>query len=135
MSLEASTYTKNRIANAELGAAAYTPPANIYIRLFSDVVSLAGVGDELDVDGYAAKQVANNTTNFPTTTTGSKANAVQIECAPLDEDSGDIQSIGIFDAATGGNLLYRKDFSSSPINIASGYFLVIPVGDLTLAAS
>jgi hypothetical protein len=135
MSLEASKFTTARIANMEFGGTAYTPAANLYIRLFSDLVTLDGVGTEITTDGYAPKQVANSLTNFPTTTNGVKQNALQIEMEPLEADSPEIVSVGIFDAASGGNLLYRKDYSSNPFVISGTYFLVLAPGDLSLSFS
>lgn len=131
MALEASNFTKSRIANKEFGGTAYTPAETLIIKLFTDLISLDGVGTELDAAGYEPLEVENDLTNFPTTTTGVKENAVQLEMAVLTETSDEILSAGIFDEDD--NLLYRKSFVSSPITIAATYGLVFAPGDISLS--
>ena len=129
--LEASNYTKNRIANSEFGGTAYTPAETLVVKLFSDLVSLDGLGTEITTDGYAPIEIENNLTNFPTATDGSKENAVQFESEPFEADSPEIVSLGIFDETD--NLLYRKSFAGSPFVISDTYFFTISVGDLSLS--
>lgn len=128
--LEASNFTKNRIANAEFGGTAYTPATALVIKLFSDLISLDGAGTEITTAGYLPLSIANNLTNFPTTSEGVKENAVQFEMEPLEADSPEIVSIGIFDEDD--NLLYRKSFASAPFVIQDTFFLNIAPGDLKL---
>ncbi len=55
-----------------LGAAAYTPPATVYLALYSAVPSDTGGGTELTAGtapGYARIAITNNMTNFPAATT------------------------------------------------------------------
>lgn len=117
----------------EFGGTAYTPATTLVIKLFSDLVSLDGTGDEITTAGYAMLSIINNLTNFPTTTTGVKENAVQFEMEPFEADSPEIVSIGIFDEDD--NLLYRKSFASSPITIEATYFLTFAAGDIRLEFS
>ncbi|HEX8288021.1 MAG TPA: hypothetical protein VF556_08500 [Pyrinomonadaceae bacterium] len=130
MALEASIFTKARIANSEFGATAYTPAETLVVKLFSDLVSLDGIGDEITTAGYIPLSIENNLTNFPTATSGVKENAVQFEMEPFEADSPEIVSIGIFDEDD--NLLYRKSFASSPITINATYFLTFAPSDIRL---
>jgi hypothetical protein len=132
MSLEASTYEKNQIANSVFGGAAYTPAETFTLKLFSNTVSLAGVGTEISTAGYAAKTIPNDTTNFPTTTDGTKENALQIDMDPLTADSPEIVSAGLFDED--GNLRYRKVFAV-PFVIENGQYYSLAAGDLSLQIS
>lgn len=130
MALEASTYEKNAIANAVFGATDYPEVVTWTLKLFSNTVSLAGVGTELTTAGYAPKTIPNNTTNFPTTTDGTKANALQIDMTTLTADSPEIVSAGLFDQA--GNLRYRKVFAA-PFEIENGQYYSLAPGDLTFS--
>ena len=130
MALEASNFTRARIANQEFGGTAYTPAETLVVKLFSDLVSLDGAGTEITTAGYIPLSITNNLTNFPTTANGVKENAVQFEMEPFEADSPEIVSIGIFDEDD--NLLYRKSFASAPFVIQDTYFLTIAAGDLKL---
>jgi len=130
MALETSNFTKARIANLEFGGTAYAPAETLVVKLFSDLVSLDGIGDEITTAGYAPLSIENNLTNFPTAMGGAKENAVQLEMEPFEADSPEIVSIGIFDEDD--NLLYRKSFAGAPFVIQDTYFLTIAPGDLKL---
>jgi hypothetical protein len=132
MALEASTYEKNAIANAVFGGVSYPDAVTFTLKLFSDTVSLAGVGTEITTAGYADKDIPNNLANFPLTTTGEKENALQIDMDPLTADSPEIVSAGLFDED--GNLRYRKVFAV-PFVIENGQFYSLAAGDLTLSIS
>lgn len=127
--LEASNYTKNKIANAEFGGTYLSPTDTFFIKLFTTTLSLDGVGTEVVSAGYEPLEVENDLTNFPTTVDGTKANAVALQMSTFEEDSDEILAIGFFDADD--NLLYRKNFSSSPIIIENGYYLRFEIGDIT----
>ncbi|MCD9186695.1 MAG: hypothetical protein LUM44_09690 [Pyrinomonadaceae bacterium] len=129
---QASIFTKSKIANAEFGATAYTPADTLVIKLFTTTLDLNGTGTELVATGYEPLEIANNLTNFPTTTTGIKTNGVNFEMSMLEEDSDEIAAIGIFDDAD--NLLYRKNVDT-PFVIENGQYLNFAPGDITLTVS
>jgi hypothetical protein len=56
-------------------------------------------GDELIGGGYARATLANNLTNFPTTTTGEKANLSVVSFGTATADWLPVEQIKIFDAA------------------------------------
>jgi len=130
--LEASTFEKAAIANSVFGGTTYPDAVTFTLKLFSNTVSLAGVGDEIATAGYAPLAITNNLTNFPTTTTGAKANAVQLDMTTLTADSPEIVSAGLFDE--NGNLRYRKVFAA-PFSILNGQYYSLGIGDLTFSAS
>jgi hypothetical protein len=132
MSLEASTFEKNAIANAVFGGTAYEPATTWTLRLFSNAVSLAGVGTEISTAGYAAKTFPNNLTNFPVTLDGSKENALAIEMNALEASSPEIVSAGLFDED--GHLRYRKIFSV-PFTIENGQYYSLSPADLSFVVS
>lgn len=130
--LEASTYERAAIANAVFGGTAYPDAATYTLKLFSNAVSLAGVGTEITADGYEPLEITNNLVNFPSAADGEKENAVQLEMTTLAEDSAEIVSAGLFDE--NGNLRYCKVFDT-PFIIQSGQFYALAPGDLTIQIS
>jgi hypothetical protein len=108
-----SNYLENAILNHVLGRQTYTPPATVYVALFTAAPGEAGGGTEVSGGGYSRVAVANDTTNWPTTTSGQKSNANAITFPQATANWGTIVAWGLFDAATGGNLLYYGDVSPS----------------------
>lgn len=122
---EYSLLERNRIANNLFGG------VDFEIRAYSDIVSDTGTGGtEITVAGYSPIAVANDATNFPPATDGSRANAV--EFAKNFTAAATIVSIGIF-AAVSGDFLARK-ILDAPLTIAAGESFRFPVGSFTFAA-
>lgn len=74
-----SNALENSLLNHTFGGEVYTPSPTLYFGL--SVTDVAEDGTNLtEVSGisYARVAVTNNTTNFPTTTTGSKKNGTAI---------------------------------------------------------
>lgn len=116
-----SNYLDNKILNWILNAAAYTPPATLYIALFTVRPAADGTGGtEVTIGGnnYARAVVTANTTNFPTATAQTCPNGAAIVFnTPSGGGWGTITSFAIMDAATGGNYLYIGDLTT---NFAAG---------------
>jgi len=119
-----TTFLSNKILDHALRNTAYTPPATVYLGLFSVAPTDAGGGTELTGNAYARQAISfsaaagSATSNsaaidFPVATPGAWSAAV---------------AFGIFDAPTGGNLLYWGTLTS--VTIAANEFLRIPAGDL-----
>lgn len=128
MALEVSNFEKSRLANLVCGSGTYTKAVTFYVKAFYTTVDLDGVGDECDAAGYEAIEITNNSTNFPTTTTGIKSLAVSHSSPTFTEDSEDIVSFGLFDE--NDNMIGRKVLTS-PIIVENGQNLTIAVGDLS----
>ena len=63
--------------------------------------------------GYTRVSLANNATNFPPYANGLKTNATQVVW-PVCQTSWDgVVGLGIYDAATGGNLLFKIPFAAT----------------------
>lgn len=98
---------ESTILNMVFGGTAYTPPATLYVALFSAVTDAeAGTVTELSGSGYARVAVTNNVTNWPAASAGSKSNGTVITFPTATAAWLDTVSWGIYDAATAGNLLY-----------------------------
>jgi hypothetical protein len=111
-------YAEAAILNVLLRATAFTTPAAVYVALFTAAPGEAGGGTEVSGTAYARQAV---TFGAPTTsTTGSScANSADVTFPTAGSAWGTVTHFGIFDAASGGNLLYYSSLTSS-ITIASG---------------
>jgi len=125
-----SDYLENKILDFLLGGISYTPPATVYIALFTAAPTDAGGGTEVSGGGYARVAVANNTTNFPPASNGTKSNGTTITFPTATADWGTVVAVGIFDAATGGNLLFWANLTTSK-TIQNGDTAQFAVGSLT----
>ncbi len=101
-----SAYLQNAILDHVLGGPDFARPATVYLALFN-----AGLV-EVTGGSYARVAVANNPTNFPAAASGAKALATDQVFPTSTADWGNVMSMGIYDAASGGNLLYSQDLVS-----------------------
>ncbi len=98
-----STVNANAMLDFEYGNVSYTPPATYYIALYSVAPNAGGGGTEFTGGGYARVAVANNLTNFPAASGGSKTIGTAITFPTLTVDHPDAVAFGIFDASSAGN--------------------------------
>lgn len=101
-----SDYLENKILDHVLGGGDYTRPATVYVGLFTTAPSDTGGGTEVSGGSYARVAVTNNATNFPAASSGSKSNGTAITFPAATANWGTVVAFGIFDASSGGNLLY-----------------------------
>lgn len=124
-----TNYERNRILNSRYGGAAYTPPATVYMGLFTAAPSVSGGGTEISTGSYARVAVTNNSTNFPNAVAGVKSNGAAITFPTASGAQGTATHFGWFDASTSGNLL---DFATltTPKPIGAGDTPEFGVGQL-----
>lgn len=121
-----SDYLESKVVRHIIGAAAYTAPANIYLGLLtSDPTETGTAGTEMSggSPAYARKPIT-----WGTEANGTVANSVAVS---VNVPTGTATHWGLFDAVSGGNLLYSDSFES-PIATASGTPLVFAIGDITI---
>lgn len=120
-----SDYLESKVLRHIIGAAAYTAPASIYLGLLSSDPGETGGGTELSggSPAYARKPIT-----WGTESGGTVANSVAVS---VNVPTGTATHWGLFDAVSGGNLLYSDSFES-PIATASGTPLVFAIGDITI---
>lgn len=124
----ASNYFEQTFLNCFCGVSA-TAPQNLYLRLFSSNPTDSGLaGTEISYVGYQPQQI---TFSAPTTYSNGLAisNSAQIEFAQASEDVGNITHIGIFDSATGGNMLCYGELNEV-MNIKSGESPIFLAGEV-----
>lgn len=96
-----STSIANAVLDFMLGSGS---PATLYIAGFTTTPTAAGGGTEVTGGSYARVAVTNNSTNFPAASGASKSNGTAFTFPQATADQGLWKGMGIFDAASGGNL-------------------------------
>jgi len=124
-----SDFLELELLDHVLGNAAYTAPATVYIALYTVAPTDAGGGTEVSGGAYARKDMANNATNWPAAAAGEKSNGTVITFVTATANWGTIVAFGIFDAVSGGNLLYWGDLTVSKA-VNNGDTAEFPVGDI-----
>lgn len=132
-----SDYCEAATLNLWLGATAVTAPATVYIALSTAAYSDAATGSSMtEVSGgaYARVAVTNNTTNWPAatgTSPATKSNGTAFTFPTATASWGTILSFYIVDAASGGNVLYGGDLTTSKA-IASGDTATFAASSITV---
>lgn len=133
MQFIASNFTKSGIANNQFGGAAFATPATWVIKFFTNTLNAAGTGGiEIGADGYEPIEIPNNTTNFPSTTTGVKSNALLIESAEITEEA-EVRGIGLFDE--NDNFRYYANFTGDPLTIAANTKATFNIGQFSFTVT
>jgi len=114
-SAQASDFLENAFIDHVFRTRTWTKPAALWVALFTAAPSDAGGGTEVAGGGYARVNLPPSDTNWQNTqgnvsgnstgTTGLTSNAVAITFQTPTALWGAVTHFGIFDAATGGNLL------------------------------
>lgn len=126
-----SNYLENKLIDLIFRGGTFTTPAGLYVALFTAAPSDAGGGTEVTGGSYARVNLAPTATNWASTggattttnpsagTSGTTSNNVAIAFPTATADWGTATHVGIFDAATAGNLLFWGPLTTSQV-ISSG---------------
>lgn len=138
-----SDHLENKIIDWLLRGQAFTPPANCHIGLFTAAPTDAGGGTEVSGNGYSRASVASSLANWAGTqsagsttastgTGGQTSNNGAINFpTPTGAGWGLVTHFGIFDASTGGNLLFWGALTQSK-TINPGDAVSYAAGALTI---
>lgn len=128
----ASDYMEQALINHIFRGIPFAVPTSLYFALFSNSPEDDGSGTEISGNGYARVQVVCNTTNWMAPTwEGYTTNNVQIQFPIATASWGMINYLAIFDAASGGNMLYQGGLFLTP-TINTGDRFTFPVGYFSL---
>jgi hypothetical protein len=122
-----SDYFENKILDHMLRNQSFTPPSTVYVALYTTAPSDSGGGTEVSGGGYARQPVT-----FSAASDGSISNSEDITFPQATANWGTIVAVGLFDAATAGNLLWYGDLTQSK-TVNSGDIFKIPAGNLTVS--
>lgn len=120
-----TNFLETEILDHVFAGAAYTAPGTHYLGLFTAAPGEAGGGTELSGNAYVRKAVAFTTSGDTT------SNNAAIEFPTATGSWGTVTHVGVFDAASSGNLMAYATLSSSKA-IATGDVFRVPSGDLDI---
>lgn len=125
-----SDYLENAFLDHFLGTSSTSSPTTIYVALHTADPTDAGTGTEVSGSGYARQSIA-----FDAASSGTASNSSAIEFpAASGGDFGTITHIGIWDASTGGNLLFHSALTTSK-TIADGDIFKIAASGVDITAA
>lgn len=129
-------YLENKLLNLTFGAVTFAPATVLYIGLSSTAVDDAGGGITEPIgNGYARALVNNNTTNFPSTSSGTIANGTVVmfpQATGQWASGADLTHFFVADAPVGGNI-YAAGTLTTPKKFSNGDQPNFPVGSLTFS--
>tara|TARA_R110001632_G_scaffold103973_1_gene212789 strand:- start:356 stop:796 length:441 start_codon:yes stop_codon:yes gene_type:complete len=124
----ASDYTENLALKWILttdGPAASARPTAWYLGLYTTDPTDADTGTEVSGNGYTRESVAF------TVTTDTAENSATVTFGPATASWGTVTHVGVFDAVTGGELLFHGALTTSKA-IATDDSLQVTAGNLTI---
>ena len=122
--VEFSDYLENKIIDHMLRNQAFTPPATVYVALFTSATTDAGGGTEVSGGAYARQAVT-----LGAAAAGASSNSAAVTFPQATADWGTITHIAIMDASTGGNMLMHSILDASK-TINDGDTFKIEIDDL-----
>lgn len=126
-----SDFLENELLDHVFGNAAYTAPATLYFALFTAAPSDSGGGTEVTGGSYARVAKTNNATNFPAASGGLKSNGTAVNFGVASASWGTVTHVGVFDAASAGNLLVWGALTTSKV-IGNGDSAEFAIGEFDL---
>ena len=120
-----TNFLETEILDHVFAGAAYTAPSTKYIGLFTAAPGETGGGTEVSGSAYARQTMAFTTSGDTT------SNNAAVEFPTATGSWGTITHVGIFDAASSGNLMVYATLTASKA-IASGDVFRVPSGDLDI---
>jgi hypothetical protein len=114
---------ETRVLQWALTTGSPTRPTDWYIGLFTDDPTDAGTGTEVSGNAYSRTAVTF------TVSGDTASNSGAVEFPEATGSWGTITHMGIYDAATSGNLIAHAALTASKA-IASGDILRFPIGDI-----
>ena len=120
-----TNFLETEILDHVFAGAAYTAPTTKYIGLFTAAPGETGGGTEVSGNAYARQSMAFATSGDTT------SNNAAVEFPTATGSWGTITHVGIFDAATSGNLMVYATLTASK-TVASGDVFRVPSGDLDI---
>jgi predicted 2-oxoglutarate/Fe(II)-dependent dioxygenase YbiX len=124
-----SDYTENKVVDHTLGTTAWTMPAAVSLGLFTTNPNFetGASGTEASGGGYARLAIAFN----PSVGGATSNTASHVWTVGTDIAAGTYTGWGVFDAASGGNLLFGDTFGAGKVLTTAGDTLTFAIGAVT----
>jgi len=121
---EISDYLEDALLNHVLRNVALTSPTTVYLALFTSDPMDDGSGTEVSGSGYARQPIA-----FGAPSGGIVANTAAESFTASGGNFGTVSHAALFDAVTGGNLLFHTPLDASEV-VNDGGTLTFAIGDV-----
>lgn len=121
-------YLENKLLEGSLKATTYTAPGNVYMALFSTNCTKSTAGTELTGNGYARQLVS-----FGTAANGVIQATGNVTFSATGNTWPTVVNAGIYDANTGGNLMYYTTLN--PKTVEAGSSLQFDSTNITITIS
>ena len=102
-----SDFLETKVLEHVFGGSAYTAPTTLHIALYTAAPTDSGGGTEVNGGAYARQTATFNVSGNTAT------NAANVEYATATANYGTVVAMGIFDAASSGNLLAYGTLTTS----------------------
>ena len=123
-----TNYLEDAVLNHVLRNSSMASPATVYVGAFTSAPGEAGGGTEVSGNGYARQSVT-----FGAPSNGAVANSTTITFPTATPSAWGLITHGaIFDAASGGNMLYYGPLGSSK-QIDAGDALTFQIGQIIIS--
>jgi len=119
-------YLENKVLDHIFNNTSYTSPTATYIGLLTAAPTDSTSGTEMTNTGYSRQSISVGTSSAGTVTSDTAISWTNSSGGDWDT----ARALGIYDASTGGNLLFYKLISGR--NVKDGETLTIASGDLTV---
>ena len=126
---EFTDFMENKIIDHMLRAQSYTPPATVYVALFTSATDDAGGGTEVSGGAYARQAVT-----LAAASGGASENSADITFPTATANWGTITHLALMDALTGGNMLMHTPLDASK-TVNNGDTFKINAGDLDVTVA
>lgn len=129
-----SDWYANRILDHLFGNNSHTPPSTMYVALSTSAFQDSATGSDMNEvggGGYSRVAVENNSTNWPSASGQEKANGEVFTFPTATGNWGTVQSFYLCESATGGNVYYGADLTTSR-TIAEGDTASFAVGSIVI---
>lgn len=129
-----SDYLEAQLLSHVFRTGTYTKPATVYVALFTGAPSDSGGGTEVSGNAYARQPIVSADAQWTAPGAAGLIDNVAAITFPVATPAGwgTITHIGLFDAATAGNLLFHGALTASKA-IGAGDQLIIPAGNLDVS--
>ena len=125
--MDFTNYLANRLIKATVGDVSYTAPDKVYLALYNEDPTKAGIGDsEVNQASYTRKEVT-----FTEPVDGVSTNSGKIEWGTATSNWGNVSFIGVLGSASSGFMLYFTALDNAK-EILSGDQFIIDVNKLKL---
>lgn len=123
-----SNFLENEILNLVLRGIGYSGGSTVYAALYTTPTDDSGGGTEVAGGGYARTTVPT----FGPASGGVCSNSANVQFPAASASWGTVTHFALWDAPTGGNLLYHGELTA-PKTINAGDTFVLPPGNITIS--